>query len=268
TAGHTVAQMLERDDFAKRYRAEQPISLIELIYPLLQGYDSVAVEADVELGGTDQLFNLLVGRSVQRAHGQRPQIALTTPLLVGLDGSHKMSQSLGNYVGVRDDAQDMFGKLMSIPDELVAQYAALGAWWEEAAVAELGARAEGGGPEAGEAKRSVARSIVARYHGRDAARSAEEAFDRTFRERGLPEEIQETAIPSAWVKEGSVYLPGMLAELGLAPSRSAARRLLEQGGVRVDGARVEGEQIAPADLEGRVLQVGKRKFLRLRRGAG
>lgn len=262
-AGYTVAQMLERDDFAKRYEAQQPISMIELLYPLLQGYDSLAVDADVELGGTDQLFNLLVARSVQRTRGQRPQIALTMPLLVGLDGAHKMSQSLGNYVGVRDTPADMFGKLMSIPDHLVAQYAALGAWWDEEAVTQLAAAVEAGGPEAGRAKRSVARAIVALYHGGDAAEAAEQAFDRAFRERRLPEEISNAAIPGEAVTGSNVYLPAVLAGLGLASSRSEARRLLAHGGVRVDGQLVTDEEIARADVEGRVLQVGKRRFVRL-----
>ena len=262
-AGYTVAQMLERDDFAKRYGAQQPISLIELLYPLLQGYDSVAVEADVELGGTDQLFNLLVGRSIQRTRGQRPQVVLTMPLLVGLDGVQKMSQSLGNYVGLRDAPGDMFGKLMSIPDDLVAQYGALGAWWDETAVARLSAAAEAGGPEAGRAKRSVARAIVALYHGEEAAKAAEQAFDRAFRERGLPEDVPTAAIPADALTGGRVYLPAVLAGLGLASSRSEARRLLAHGGVRVDGEPVTSEEAERADIEGRVLQVGKRRFVRL-----
>src|ERR671915_543759 len=165
TSRYTVAQMLERDDFSKRYKEQRPISIIEFLYPLLQGYDSVAVEADVELGGTDQLFNLLVGRDLQRAFGQRPQIALTMPLLVGLDGAQKMSQSLNNYVGIREDPAEMFGKLMSLPDEVTTTYASLAAWMTDEEVSEIAQAVSAKGPAAGEAKRRVARAVVTLYHG-------------------------------------------------------------------------------------------------------
>ncbi|HEX2294270.1 MAG TPA: tyrosine--tRNA ligase [Actinomycetota bacterium] len=264
TARYTVAQMLERDDFAKRYREQRPISIVELMYPLLQGYDSVAVRSDVELGGTDQLFNLLVGRDLQKAYGQRPQIALTMPLLVGTDGVQKMSQSLGNYVGIRDDPEDMFGKVMSVPDTLLPSYAALAAGLDDEAIAEVAGAVKEGGPAAGEAKRAVARATVALYRGADAARAAESSFDRVFRERSAPEEVPEAPIPGDAIDGANVYLPRVLAELGLASSRSEARRLISQGGVKVNGEQVTAEDLPLEDLEAALLQVGKRRFVRLR----
>ncbi|MDQ3952180.1 MAG: tyrosine--tRNA ligase [Actinomycetota bacterium] len=263
TARYTVSRMLERDDFAKRYREQRPISIIEFMYPLLQGYDSVAVRSDVELGGTDQLFNLLVGRDLQKAYGQRPQIALTVPLLVGTDGVQKMSQSLGNYVGIRDDPGDMFGKVMSVPDELLPSYAALAANLDDGAIGEISEAVKRGGPGAGDAKRAVARVTVALYHGDEAATGAEAAFDRLFRERSAPDEVPDAAIPGDAVDGETVYLPRVLAELGLASSRSDARRLIRQGGVKVNGEQVSSEEVPVADLTGALVQVGKRKFVRL-----
>ncbi|MGH2753417.1 MAG: tyrosine--tRNA ligase [Actinomycetota bacterium] len=264
TANYTVAQMLERDDFSKRYADGRPISLVEFMYPLMQGYDSVAVEADVELGGTDQLFNLLVGRDLQRAYGQEPQVALTMPLLVGTDGSQKMSQSLGNYIGIRETPEDIFGKVMSIPDHLVGQYAALGTKLPDEEVERLAGLAGAGGPQAGDAKRAVARSIVEQYHGSDAARHAEQAFDRQFKQHREPEEISETTLPEEAVNaDGTVSLPAALAALGLSSSRGEARRLMKQGGVRVDGEQISTEEIERSRLVGAVLQVGRRKFVRI-----
>ena len=261
TSRYTVAQMLERDDFQKRYRDNRPISIIEFMYPLAQGYDSVAVEADVELGGTDQLFNLLVGRDLQRAYGQPPQIALTMPLLEGLDGVQKMSQSLNNYVAIREAPDVMFGQLMSIPDELTAKYALLATDMSEGEVGEIETAT---GPEAGQAKRKVARAVVARYHGDAAATSAEEAFDRQFKRHEAPEDIAEAAIPGAAVRGDTVALPKLLSELGLAASGSEARRLISQGGVRVDGDVVTEDEVAKDRLEGALVQVGKRRFVRLK----
>lgn len=263
TARYTVAQMLERDDFAKRYREQRPISIVEFMYPLMQGYDSVAVRADVELGGTDQLFNLLVGRDLQKAYGQPPQVALTMPLLVGTDGVQKMSQSLGNYVGIRDDAADMFGKVMSVPDTLLPSYAALAAALDDEAIGDVTDAVKRGGPEAGDAKRAVARATVALYHGDDAAQGAEAAFDRLFRQRSAPEEVPEAEIPADAIDGATVYLPRVLAELGLASTRSQARRLIDQGGVKVNGEQVTAEEVPLADLKGALLQVGKRRFVRL-----
>ena len=264
TAHVTVAQMLERDDFAKRYRAQRPISLVEFMYPLMQAFDSVAVEADVELGGTDQLFNLLVGRDLQKAFGQEPQVALTMPLLEGLDGVQKMSQSLGNYIGIREPAAEMFGKVMSIPDPLVGRYAELAACLGADDVQRLSREASGGGPEAGSAKRSVARAIVALYHGDDAAGTAESAFDRQFKQHQIPDKIPESELPADSVSGDAVVLPVALAELGLASSRGDARRLLSGGGVRIDGDQVTDEEVPLERLRGAVLQVGKRRFVRIR----
>lgn len=263
TSHYTVAQMLERDDFAKRYREQRPISIVEFMYPLAQAYDSVAVEADVELGGNDQLFNLLVGRDLQRAFGQVPQVALTMPLLEGLDGVQKMSQSLGNYIGIREAPEEMFGKVMSIPDDLISRYAHLATELTPDEVDQIAVAARTGGPDAGVAKRRVARAIVALYHGADAATASEAAFDRTFKEHKTPQEVTEAHIPPDAIDGDIVYLPRVLAELGLADSRSAARRLIAGRGIRVNGEVVTAEEMGVADLRGATLQVGKRRFLRL-----
>jgi tyrosyl-tRNA synthetase len=263
TARYTVAQMLERDDFSKRYKDNRPISLVEFMYPLLQGYDSVAVEADVELGGTDQLFNLLVGRDLQRSYGQQPQIAMTLPLLEGLDGVQKMSQSLKNYVAIREQPDLMFGQLMSIPDDLIGRYALLTTDMAADEIAEVDAAAKIGGPEAGRAKRRVAARVVAIYHGEAAAAAAETAFDRQFKQHQAPDEVPTADIPADAIDGDVVYLPRVLAELGLASSRADARRLLDQGAVRVNGEAAGSEEVPLADLKGALLQVGKRRFVRL-----
>ncbi|MDQ4064570.1 MAG: tyrosine--tRNA ligase [Actinomycetota bacterium] len=264
TSHYTVAQMLERDDFRQRFDQQRPISIVEFMYPLMQAYDSVAVRADIELGGTDQLFNLLVGRDMQRAHDQRPQIAMTMPLLVGTDGVQKMSQSLGNYISIRDEPDEMFGKTMSIPDELVGQWARLGAELSDEEIVEIESAVASGGPDAAQAKRGVARAIVALYHDDAAAAAAEAAFDRQFKEGRAPEDVPEVAIPRAAIENGRVQLPRLLADLGLAASRSEARRLIAQDGVRINGDVVSEEEVAVAQLEGSLLQVGKRRFVRLR----
>jgi tyrosyl-tRNA synthetase len=263
TSHYTVARMLERDDFAKRYKDGRPISLVEFMYPLMQGYDSVAVSADVELGGTDQLFNLIVGRDLQRAFGQPPQICLTMPLLEGLDGVQKMSQSLGNYVSIREAPEEMFGKLMSIPDSMVGRYAFLATDMDDPEIERLEAAAKAGGPEAGRAKRTVARRIVALYHGDEAAAAAESAFDRQFKEHQAPEDIVEVRLPAEAVTEGKVNLPRLLEAAGLAASRSEARRLISQGGVRIDGEPVADEEVPVDHVVGRIVQVGKRRFARV-----
>jgi tyrosyl-tRNA synthetase len=263
TSNYTVAQMLERADFAKRFGEQRPISVIEFLYPLAQAFDSVAVRADVELGGSDQLFNLLVGRDIQSAYGQRPQICITMPLLEGTDGVQKMSQSLGNYIAIRDPAEEMFGKLMSIPDEMIARYALLAGGLDDDEVARLGAAAGAGGPAAGDAKRLMARAVVGRYHGKRGAQGAEAAFDRLFRQNQAPEDIPEASIPADAIAGGSVNLPRVLAELGLAASRSEARRLISQGGVRINGVPVTDEESPAQKLMGATLQVGKRRFVRL-----
>ena len=267
SASTTVARMLERDDFAKRYAEGKPISIMEFLYPLLQGMDSVAVEADVELGGRDQTFNLLVGRDLQREFDQEPQVALTTPLLVGTDGVQKMSQSLGNYIGITDPPDEMFGKLARVPDELIPTYRLLALdFFRDPTEAE---RVEKGledrSLEAWDEKRRLAREVVDLYHGQGSGAGAGERFERVHRERELPEEVPNLAIPPDLVIDGRVYLPKLLAVLGLADSNSHARRLIEQGGVRLDGQPVDGDTLElPAnELKGRVLQVGRRGFARL-----
>lgn len=257
----TVAQLLERDDFAKRFAAHQPISLVEFLYPLLQGYDSVAVHADVELGGTDQTYNLLVGRELQRAHGQPPQAVLTVPLLEGLDGVQKMSKSLGNYVAIGEPADEQFGKLMSIPDALIERYARLCTALPPDEVDELAAQATTGGPAAAAAKRRVAAGVVSLYYGADAARSAEERFDRLFRERALPTDAPEFALPPG----DRLHLPALLVDAGLVGSRSEARRAIDEGSVRLDGEPVGAGSydLARLALVGKVLQRGRRRAAKL-----
>jgi tyrosyl-tRNA synthetase len=244
--------MLERDDFSKRYRAGEPISVLELLYPILQGYDSVAIDADVELGGTDQTFNLLLGREVQRAYGKPEQAVLTMPLLPGTDGVEKMSKSLGNDIGVTDPPEDIYGKTMSIPDE------ALATWWDlllgEAPPAEAGPR---------DTKRELARRLVARFHGDEAAAGAEAHFDRVVVSHQAPEDVPEAGFAAG---DGVVHIPAVLAD-AFGISRSEARRLIGQGGVRLDGEALEDVDVAAQRLDGAVLQAGRRRFVRLRRQA-
>jgi tyrosyl-tRNA synthetase len=249
----TVARLLERDDFQKRLAAGQPIAALELLYPLLQGYDSVAVEADVELGGTDQKFNLLFGRDIQAAYGRKPQSILTMPILVGTDGVQKMSKSLGNYVGVTDAPEQMFGKLMSIPDEAMAQYYRL----------LLSAEQPAGPPN--QAKRELGRRIVDRFHGEGAGATAEEHFNRVHVAHGVPDDVEEASIDPYLGSDGQrIHLPLMIGRL-FEVSSSEARRLIDQGGVKLDGETVAAGSydLEPEALDKRVLQVGKRRFRRL-----
>jgi tyrosyl-tRNA synthetase len=246
----TAAQILERDDFAKRFAAREPITILELLYPLLQGYDSVAVRADVELGGTDQKFNLLLGRDVQRAYGIDQQAVLTLPLLVGTDGAEKMSKSLGNYIGVTDPPPEMYGKTLSLPDQ------ALGTWSDLLGIPldpELGPR---------DAKHALARALVERFHSPEAGAGAAEHFERVFVQRDVPEDLEEASFTPA---NGTVHVPALIAE-AFGGSRSEARRLLAQGGVKVDGRALgpDEQDVAADRLDGAVLQVGKRRFRRLR----
>lgn len=259
TSTVTVAQLLERGDFAKRFESNSPISVMEFMYPLLQGYDSVAVEADVELGGSDQLWNLMMGRVVQERYGQRPQVAMTMPLLLGTDGAQKMSQSLNNYIGITDAPGEIFGKVMSIPDPLMSQWFRLATELPEPEVDRLVVGLETGSLHPGEAKRILARSIAALYWGEEAARESEAAFDRLFRDHEIPEEIEEVALPA----DDPVHLPSLLRDLRLVASGSEARRLIEQGAVKVNGQRVLADEIARSDLVGAVVQVGKRRFVKL-----
>lgn len=257
----TVKQILERDDFQKRLAEERPLALHELLYPLTQGYDSVALEADVELGGTDQKFNLLVGRNLQREYGQEPQVALITPLLEGTDGVHKMSKSLGNYVGIDESPSEMFGKLMSISDELMWRYYELLTDLSVEEVRWMRDRAEYGEDNPRDFKASLARQVISDFHSDSAAEEAEAEFVRRFRNKEMPDEIEERTVPA-----GVRKLAALLVETGLAPSMAEARRLIEQGGVRVDGERVSntGSEIELSGERESLIQVGKRRFLRVR----
>ena len=262
----TVARLLERDDFAERYRAGKPISLVEFLYPLMQGYDSVAVRADVEMGGTDQTFNLLAGRDIQRAHGQEPQVVFTMPLLTGTDGVKKMSKSFGNHVGLTEPPEEQFGKVMSIPDELIGSWLRLCTLVEPPDVDAVERGLADGSFHPAEQKRRLAREIVALYHGEEAARAAEDRFDKVHREHEIPEDVEEVEIPHDALRDGKVWLPRLMTAAGLSSSNADARRLIEQGGVRMDGQAVTDPdaEFAPGDLQGKVLQVGRRRFVRLR----
>ncbi len=268
TASATVAQMLERDDFAKRYAGGQPISVMELLYPLLQGRDSVAVEADVELGGTDQTFNLLVGRDLQRANGQEPQVVLTMPLLVGTDGIQKMSQSLGNYVGVTDESDEMFGKLARVPDELIAEYRKLTVdfFTDPAETERVAAGLADGSLDPWAEKKRMAADVVDLYHGAGAGPRAEGRFESVHREREMPDDVPDAQIPSDAIRGDKVWLPKLLVGTGLAASNGEARRLVAQGGVRINGEQaVDPEaELDQKEVDGAILQVGRRKFVRLR----
>jgi len=265
TASYTVARMLERDDFAKRFAEQRPISMMEFLYPLLQARDSVAVESDVELGGNDQKFNLLVGRDIQRDWGQEPQVVFTMPLLIGLDGSRVMGQSLGNYVGIAEPADEMFGKLMSIPDDLIVQYLRLCTTVSSPEIDEIEKGLAAGSLRPDLAKRHMAREIVDLYQGSGAGAEAERRFDMVHKEHEIPEGLLDAPLPSSLVGEEKVWLPRLLREIGLASSNSEGRRLIEQGGVRIDGSRVTNPdlEVTVADLSGKVLQVGTRKFVRI-----
>ncbi len=248
TRATTVARVLERDDFSKRFSAGDPITLTELLYPLMQAYDSVALDADVELGGTDQLYNLLMGRHVMEYYGKTPQCVLTTPLLVGTDGTKKMSKSLGNYVGVTDPPNDMFGKAMSIPDNLMPDYY------------ELLLERPMPDAEPVEQKRELARSLVRTFHGEEAVRGAEETFDAVAR-REVPEDVPEVELPEgeeAWVVD-------LITRAGFAKTNGEARRFISGGAVRLDGevVRDEGLNVLPGEVAGKILQVGKRRYARL-----
>jgi tyrosyl-tRNA synthetase len=255
-ARYTVAQLLERDDFSKRYRNRQPIAVHELLYPLMQGYDSVAMKSDVELGGTDQKFNLLVGRELQRAYGQEPQCIVTMPLLEGLDGREKMSKSLGNYVGITEPPGEMFGKLMSISDELMWRYIELLSFASLQSVSRWKREvAEGRNPR--EVKAAFATEIVTRFHGAAAAAEAEAGFERRFRRGELPEDMAEVKVA------GGGTFAQILKLAGLVESTSEANRLIDQGGVKIDGERLSDRSLKAQAGRSYVMQVGKRKFARV-----
>jgi tyrosyl-tRNA synthetase len=271
TGTYTVARMLERDDFAKRYEEQRPISVMEFMYPLMQAYDSVALNADVELGGTDQKFNLLVARTVQERYGQEPQVCVVLPLLRGTDGDAKMSKSYDNYIGIAEPASQVFGKTMSIPDSLLEEWIRLsGAVPPDKLQEAVRLAAE----DPYRAKRDLGRRIAALYHGDTAAAAAEAEFDRIFRDHAAPDDVKEITISIAderlrLAERGGVWLPGLLVAAGLAPSNAEAGRLADQGAVSADGVRVEGRNATlPLEAGATVLlQKGKRHFVRVRLSA-
>ncbi len=258
TSSATVAQMLERSDFANRYQSGSPITVMEFLYPLFQGYDSVAVESDVELGGSDQLWNLMMGRSVQERYGQEPQVALTTPILVGLDGQRRMGQSLGNYIGIDEAPAEMFGKTMSIPDEAMGQWLRLAADIDPAEVERIEADLESGDLHPNQVKRRLARDVVGLYWGEEAAREAEEAFDRVFRHGGTPDEVETHRLPP----DETINMPALLREV-FGISGSEARRLIDQGAVSAEDEPVREYETPRSMLASKTLRAGKRRFVRL-----
>ena len=263
SAQTTVARILERDDFTNRLQAGAAIGMHELLYPICQGYDSVVLEADVEMGGTDQKFNILMGRDLQRAYGQEPQVTLLMPLLVGIDGVEKMSKSLGNYVGIYEPPSEMYAKLMSIPDELMSTYFELATDVPLDEIRTLETQLASGNLHPKTAKQRLAREIVTIYHNTDAAHRAEAEFDRVHRDRQLPDDLPEVVIPAASLSDGRIWIAHLMQQAGFAKSSSDARRLVQQGGVRLDGDRITDPALE-VSLQGEtILQVGKRRFAKL-----
>ncbi|MDQ0339806.1 tyrosyl-tRNA synthetase [Caldalkalibacillus uzonensis] len=256
----TVARMLERDDFEKRYKANQAISLHEFFYPLMQGYDSVALECDVELGGTDQKFNLLMGRHLQKEYGKEQQVAIMTPLLEGLDGVQKMSKSLGNYIGIDEEPNEIFGKTMSIPDELMVKYYELVTDIPLEEVKRIEAGLEDGSIHPRDAKMNLAKTLVTMYHGETAAEQAEAHFKTVFQKRDLPEDMPE----KNWTGDAAVNIVDLLHALNMVPSKGEGRRMVQQGAVRIDGERVADIQAEVHVRAEMIIQVGKRKFVRIK----
>jgi tyrosyl-tRNA synthetase len=255
----TVARMLERDDFKKRFEGGRPISIHEFLYPLIQGYDSVAMEADVELGGTDQLFNLLVGRDLQRSRGQEPQIVLTMPLLEGLDGVNKMSKSLDNYIGITESANDIFGKTMSVSDDLMFRYYELLSDLAKTEIEELKQGLEQGTLHPKEIKQKLARELTQRFHSADAALQAQQNFDNVFAKKDIPDDIAEYAIQA----DEAVWLPKLLVESGLVSSTSDGRRMIKQNAVSLDGEKVTDTDFSVEPQGSVIIKVGKRRFSKI-----
>jgi tyrosyl-tRNA synthetase len=265
TARFTVAQMLQREDYSQRFADHKPIGIHEFLYPLLQAYDSVAIESDVEFGGTDQKFNLLVGRELQQMMGQPPQQCFLVPLLVGTDGKVKMSKSLGNYIALEDPPDEMYGKTMSLPDAVMMDYFDLVTDVPDEELAEMQEALRGRSVNAMELKMRLAREIVGQFHSLDAAREAEERFTKVFRKRELPEEMQELVVPKAVLEAGEIapnLFPSLLKDLGVVPSTSEARRLISQGAVEIDGQRVSLDAVIPLQ-SGMIIRMGKHRFLRI-----
>lgn len=260
---YTVARLLERDDFQKRLKENKPISFLELFYPLMQGYDSVKLESDVEMGGTDQKFNMLVGRDLQQAYGQEPQVVITMPLLVGTDGVQKMSKSYGNYIGINESADEIYGKVMSISDEIMFSYYEL---LTDVPLGEIEGLKEGikdGSAHPKDVKSRLASMLVETYHSRDAAIKAAENFRKVFKEREIPEDVKEFALSKEMLKDGKLWVVKLLVLTKLASTNSDGRRLIEQGGVKIDGARIEDANLEVKIKNGMVLQSGKRNFVKL-----
>lgn len=260
----TVARILERDDFTRRYQENQPIGLHEFFYPLMQGYDSVALEADVELGGTDQKFNLLMGRTLQKEYGQEPQIAITMPILEGLDGVQKMSKSLGNYIGINEAPEEMYGKVMSLADDLMIRYFELVTTVSLEELEEIKSSLAQGAVHPRDLKMRLARQIVYQYHGEEAAQWAEEEFKRVFQKRELPTDMPSVVINPEHLENGTIWLAKLLVEAGLVNSTSEGRRQIVQGAVRVDGERITDPNYEVALTGEMVVQVGRRKFAQVR----
>jgi tyrosyl-tRNA synthetase len=259
-AKHTVARMLERDDFSKRFKSGQPIAIHELLYPLVQGYDSVVLKADVELGGTDQKFNLLVGRQLQEAYGQEPQVVITVPILEGLDGVQKMSKSLGSYIGITEPPDEMFGKLMSISDELMWRYFELLSFRPVSEI-ESWRRSVAEGENPRDVKFRLAEELVARFHSPDAGERAKQSFIARFQKGAMPDELPEVAVPAP--PDGQLPIANLLKEAGLVKSTSEALRMIEQGAVRIDGERIGDKGTAMESGSTHIYQVGKRRFARV-----
>jgi tyrosyl-tRNA synthetase len=256
---YTVARMLERDDFTNRYKAGEPISVHEFLYPLAQAMDSVAIHADVELGGTDQKFNLLVGRDIQREFGQEPQVTLMMPILAGTDGIEKMSKSLDNYIGVSDTPKDIYGKTLSIPDKLIYQYFELATDVPKKELLEIKKSLDNPNTNPRDTKRTLARTFVRMYHSQEAATAAEEEFDRIFVEKSIPDDIEEFTVTVP------MTITALMADAKLAASKSDARRLVDQGGVSIDGERISDPNALLPDKSEFILKVGKRRFLKVKR---
>ena len=262
----TVARILERDDFQKRLAEGKPLGMHEILYPLCQGYDSVAIQSDIEMGGTDQIFNNLVGRDLQREYGQDPQIVLAMPLLIGLDGEEKMSKSLGNYIGITEPPDQMFGKVMSLPDNLMVSYFELCTDVPMDEVRDIAVGLNEGRLHPMEVKRRLAREIVTIYHSAEAAHEADREFLRVFSQRELPEEMPEVEVPADIVKDGRVWLPRLLSSTGLVSSNNEGRRMIQQGAVEMNGERIAdpNAELEVQSLKGAVIRVGKLKFARIR----
>ncbi|WP_134704274.1 tyrosine--tRNA ligase [Ammoniphilus sp. YIM 78166] len=262
-ANVTVARMLERDDFSKRYQTNQPISIHEFFYPLMQGYDSVALESDIELGGTDQKFNLLMGRQLQKEYGKEQQIAIMMPILEGLDGVQKMSKSLGNYIGIGEAPNEIYGKTMSVPDELMLKYYELVTDISNEDLQALRAGLEDGSVHPRDAKMNLAKRFVLMFHGTAAAEEAEEHFKRVFQQRALPTDIPEVKLSQESLENGQIWIAKLLVELGLTPSSGEARRMIQQGGVKINEEKMEDVQAQIQVENDMIVQVGKRKFAKV-----